>query len=79
MIIQTIAVKKLSENNGIYEKGIILGMFIKYKQIQSYEILNDDKINIMLKNGQMLNIPITEKRDEVIKIFESNQMLLIHN
>ena len=79
MIIQTIAVKKLSENNGIYEKGIILGMFIKYKQIQSYEIFNDDKINIMLKNGQMLNIPITEKRDEVIKIFESNQMLLIHN
>ena len=79
MIIRTITVKKLSENNGIYEKGIILGMFIKYKKIQSYEILNDDKINLIFKNGQTLNLTITEKRDEIIKIFEINKISLIHN
>ena len=43
----------LSRKNGVYEKGIILGMFIKYNQIRSYKIKNTDEFVDLLCESQV--------------------------
>ncbi len=62
----------LSRNNGIYEKGIILGMFINFNRIRSYKTINNSEIELFLKNGRSINITVNEEYDKIINLFEHN-------
>lgn len=60
----------LSRNNGIYEKGIILGMFINFNQISSYKISNSKEVLLFLKNGRSITFTLNEDYENIIDLFE---------
>ena len=64
----------VSRKNSVYEKGIILGMFIKYSQIRSYKIKTVDEILLSLSNGRAVNLKVNEGNNEIIELFEHNQI-----
>lgn len=78
-ILRIILVKAVSVKNGIYEKGIVVGMFIKYNQIHFYRQLDNSEIMIFMKNGHTLHLKIDESNDEIAKVFEYNQIPLVQN
>jgi len=74
LILRCLLTTYLSRKNGVYEKGIILGMFIKYNQIRSYKIKTIDEILLSLRNGRAVNLKVNEGNNEIIELFEHNQI-----
>lgn len=74
VILRSLLVRTLSVRNGIYEKGIILGMFIKYKKIRYYKLLNTGEIMLSMKNGRTLNVMVNDNINEIMKLFEYNRI-----
>lgn len=74
LILRCLLTTYLSRKNGVYEKGIILGMFIKYNQIRSYKIKTIDEILLSLRNGRAVNLKVNEGSNEIIELFEHNQI-----
>ncbi|MBP5696420.1 MAG: hypothetical protein J6X11_07225 [Treponema sp.] len=74
MVLDILLLRFLSRNNGIYENGIILGCFIKYKRIHSYKLINDREILLVLKSGRTINIKLNEENNSVIDLFEQNMI-----
>ena len=60
----------LSRNNGIYEKGIVLGTFINFNRISSYKILNSKKVLLFLKNGRSITFTLNEDYENIIDLFK---------
>ncbi|MGI5106772.1 hypothetical protein H0R94_06995 [Treponema socranskii] len=74
LILRCLLTTYLSRKNGVYEKGIILGMFIKYNQIRSYKIKTIDEFLLSLRNGRAVNLKVNEGNNEIIELFEHNQI-----
>lgn len=74
MVLDILLLRFLSRNNGIYENGIILGCFIKYKRIHSYKLINDREILLVLKSGRTINIKLNGENKSVIDLFEQNMI-----
>lgn len=74
LILRCLLTTYLSRKNGVYEKGIILGMFIKYNQIRSYKIKTINEILLSLRNGRAVNLKVNEGNNEIIELFEHNQI-----
>ncbi|MBP5577497.1 MAG: hypothetical protein J6X67_12150 [Treponema sp.] len=74
MVLDILLLRFLSRNNGIYENGIILGCFIKYKRIHSYKLINDREILLVLKSGRTINIKLNEENNSVIDLLEQNMI-----
>ncbi len=64
----------LSRNNGVYEGGIILGIFIKNEKMVSYKIINDNEISVRLKNKSSVNLKSNGNNKKIIEVFEHNNI-----
>lgn len=74
MITRSLLIKKISASNGIYEEGIVLGMFIKYTKIQTYKKNDSEEILLFLKNGRSFKIKTKENINE-IEIYLRKKMI----
>ena len=74
MVVDILLFRFLSKNNGIYENGIILGGFIKYKRIRSYKLINDSEILLYLNTGRTITIKLNEENKSIIDLFERNMI-----
>ena len=74
MLVDILLFRFLSKNNGIYENGIILGGFIKYKRIRSYKLINDSEILLYLNTGRTITIKLNEENKSIIDLFERNMI-----
>lgn len=63
-------VRKTSKYNGVYEKGIIIGIFIKWNKIVSWEKVDDSNLIIHTKNGKKINLNVVENLESIIKLIE---------
>ena len=46
----------------------------KYNQIRSYKIKTIDEILLSLRNGRTVNLKVNEGNNEIIELFEHNQI-----
>ena len=46
----------------------------KYNQIRSYKIKTIDEILLSLRNGRAVNLKVNEENNEIIELFEHNQI-----
>jgi hypothetical protein len=78
IITRCLLIKSISSKNGIYEKGIILGMFIKYKKIKSYKKTDSGEILLFFKNGRSCKIMTKENIEEIELILSRNNIQIFH-
>ena len=65
IILRGVLLKKISAKNGFYENGFVVGMFIRYDRIHSYEMLDTGELTLFMKNGLTLNLTVQEESDKM--------------
>lgn len=65
IILRGVLLKKISAKNGFYENGFVVGMFMRYDRIHSYQILDTGELTLFMKNGLTLNLTVQEESDKM--------------
>ena len=65
IILRGVLLKKISAKNGFYENGFVVGMFMRYDRIHSYQMLDTGELTLFMKNGLTLNLTVQKESDKM--------------
>lgn len=71
-------IRKTAENNGIYEKGVILDSVKKWGKVMDYKIVDSSNLIFEFENKKKIQAFIGDGLDKVVSVLEEN-LSVIHS
>lgn len=71
-------IRKTAENNGIYEKGVILDSVKKWEKVMNYTILDNSNLLFEFENKKKIQAFIGDDLDKAVSVLEEN-LSVIHS
>ncbi len=70
-LLELLVIKIYTKYNGIYESGIVFGLFLGWKDVFSWKIIDTEKISILKQDGMRFDLKTDGNQQLIIDYFKS--------